>query len=578
MAYLPTSEKEKEENGQQSGEAPTIVGSGDSAFVQSQDTQGTSGSQTSTQGAPSKSGSYTNLMNYVTTNSGAGNQMGQAVRGTVENQASQASQNLNTFKQNAQTEADRGTVQTDQNMVKNLQADPTKVDAGAFQNQYNATYRGPQAADQITGYGDTRQAYEKVGSQVEAAGGDLSGRVSLIKDAYNRPTYSRGEQRLDGFILGTGQEGQQHLRGIQDTYGTFGQNFTSGLNQAQQYIDQGRATTEQTRNDVRKAYNDASTKITGDIEKARTQLGADTQADTAEYQQMAKDLIDGDAAVRNAAFAKLGLDETTANYLWNQGFNPRALIAQGKAQGLGDVVSNTTQANYKALLDLVGGQSAFDFQKTGNSGAAYDTNQLQMSQIEALRDLMTGVDTATSAANQARATELNDLIAALERAPTQSVNGIAGPWAAGQLETALGLTPDMIAQARQLGINLKDFVTAGQQLGYGDVMSQGQSTLYRNILNTLGINEDSKFRASPDAKPAYTYNTEGLNQRIAQRQKEEYDRRMAESSIGGPAAGGIGGGIAGGNRYAGVTVDGDGIYRYPDGRPVRDEEGNILRA
>lgn len=157
-------------------------GGGSSAFAGGGTGQGATTSVASP--APTSSGSFTNLSSYLNANQGAGATMGNAV-GTMINNAGNAAQTAGTQAVN--------------------DARTTGVNSGAFQKDDNTAQK---SYGTLTGY-------------LNNAAGGMAGTGTLIKDVYNQPGYSSGENALDAALVNGQPGGQQAVQGAANQWGNF---------------------------------------------------------------------------------------------------------------------------------------------------------------------------------------------------------------------------------------------------------------------------------------------------------------------------------------------------------------------
>jgi hypothetical protein len=151
--------------------------------------------------APTSSGQWTNLQNYLNANNGA--QFGTQFSGNIEKNVDQASGDLNNatneFQQNVQASAN----QLDPRIIDELNTNPTSMsseDQASFQKAFRGGYQGPQNSASDVSFqkatSEAQNAYDE-----SAAAKTAEGKFALLQKYFNNPNYTRGQQSLDSAIL-----------------------------------------------------------------------------------------------------------------------------------------------------------------------------------------------------------------------------------------------------------------------------------------------------------------------------------------------------------------------------------------
>jgi len=384
MAYLPQDENQEQQQNQQQDDSSATqekVLGGESAAAPTTGNTAAPNAVAGSQPKATKSGSFTNLMNYVGANAGNDAKMGQAVNNAVKTQADTAQTKTNEWAGKANQQVAANTVQQDTQLQQNLVNDPTKVNKEQLNAQVTARYDGPQRADDVEGYTDVRQAYNQVDNRVQQAGGDLNQRTGLLDEVYNRPTYTGGEKRLDSFILGTGEGGKAQLKNIQDTYGNFRSNFDNASTNVNQQIGTGRDTTVATAKAAQDAVGAAKNKYQSILELASTTSATDNAARNKEFgdevSRLTNNFASGDRDSQVEELVRLGLSSEDAINTVQYGTAQdifRNFYTYGGDKTAADYVSPEQQAQYAALMDLIGGQVDFNFNRSGVSDPALVRN------------------------------------------------------------------------------------------------------------------------------------------------------------------------------------------------------------
>lgn len=208
MAIVANQQEDEELN--QPGAAPAPQGGG-GGFVGG-DTGGGGTTAKAAPGAPTSSGSFTNLSNYLQANQGAGAQAGKAAANVVDQAGDKASQ-----AQDSYSSAGTGDVL---NAGAAVNVDPSvvgKLKSGEIAaKDAQVSWKGPNSVSDFTGDTAGKQtaalgATQDVQGKAKAAAGGQSGVASLLRDAYQQPSYTAGENNLDSFLAGGTPSGQKEL-------------------------------------------------------------------------------------------------------------------------------------------------------------------------------------------------------------------------------------------------------------------------------------------------------------------------------------------------------------------------------
>lgn len=471
MAFVADQDEEQQQQAGQPQQAGPVLGAPAAAPA-----QGGGQAPAASSGKPkqSRSGSFMNLNNYLQANQGNDAQMGQAVRGAVDNQAGNATRALGGMQQEATQQIDRGTVRQDATVQDAIKTSPTQFKnnedlTNKFQQQYNASYAGPQSATDVRSYGDTRQAFEKVRGLVGASQGGYQGAQNLVGQTFRNPSYTQGQRSLDSFILGGGKQGQQALQGIKKDYGDFDGNFSNAENQINAAAQTARATTDATKKAVRDAVTAKDQEFAGYFDQVEKTAGDKTKAQQDLYQKA----VGGDVASLKQL---TGLDEATINSLKSQNYEFSNMAKAGSAYGLGDLADKSKVENYQSLMSLIGKSPARNFDPAGGKDASFDTTQ-----AEVAKQLPGLTNEIQSALSGAKTGQLGSLLTASDGRPIM-------PAMKRQMEkdlASIGLTWDDWTWARNNGVDPRKLI-AEKQLTAGDVAG-GQLTAYDNIAKTLGL-------------------------------------------------------------------------------------------
>lgn len=433
MAFLAPTEDEdkKQQEGQEAGATGQILSSPGAAPIQG---SGSGQSAAATVGNSPKgtsSGSFTNLNSYLNANQGADKAMGQAVTNTGVGRANKADETGTAFQGTASTAIQAGTVsdtsgvtdqikaaaqgpapnQADTNTkvftptgetkkartsfqvpaepapVKDVQrsAAPTQpaksplegLDQEAFNDLYNATYKGPtqDTLVDVTGYGDTANAYKGVSDFANMAGGvnsDVSSRGAVLDETYNRPgqRYQRGERTLDSFLLGAGEGGVAEINNLANTYGNYDNNFQNILGVLGGQATDATKATDATRENFRTEVGNTTKALEGRLLTAKQQADAANRANADTLSKIKA----GDAATLQAMglgdyAGNSGMDaQHLANLLKNgiqvgdnkmDGVDIGSLLAPAPTQAtLARYADDADEGSFQNLMSLLSGAGA----------------------------------------------------------------------------------------------------------------------------------------------------------------------------------------------------------------------------
>lgn len=514
------------QNGQQPAGAPGTLGGSNTAPTLS----GTGGGGSLGGGAPgaaaaaspkgTSSGSFVNLQNYVDANKGNDAQLGQAVENTVAGKAQAADTAGQGFQQAGQDAVDKGTVKEDTGLVDNLNAAGAgtgklnNYDQNYFNNQFNAAYKGPAQAADVSGYGDTSQAYKNTQDEAQAASSsDITQRGAALKDTFGTGgrQYNQGENTLDSFLLGAGSGGQSAQQDIASKYGNYTDNFGKLTDYLGNVIKTGQDTTAKTKTDVDTAAHNALFGQSPDVAAIRANAiaaGRNPLADTSDVQPthgiqgrldtattQSGSANDGAAGANKAfssgdvaALKKVGYSDDAIAYLKSHNANFGAYATNGSKYGTSDFANANDVLNFQNLTKLIGGAGGdltgahtYDFNTKG--GSAGGANQADVKAANDLATLEKTLGQGVQSANDARTADYKNALAAL----TFGANGGAGSTA----ELAkLGITPDQLTWAKTHGVDPLAFLKQGGAETAGQVASADQKTQLTKLAQLLGISPD----------------------------------------------------------------------------------------
>lgn len=346
MAVLLNNQNDDEQN-----QSQPLLGGGQSSTISS------GGPIAPTSSGPSQqrsSGRFVNLQKYLQANKDF-NKEGGGIAGRVtekvQEKGQQTSQGIGQLSSGFQQQAQGGRIQYNAGLIGQAIADPTAAtkDPGRFaaiKQQMSGQYGGPQNLQQVDGYQQSQQQVQNlqdIAQNSQAPGG----RFNLLKQTFNRPTYSTGQTRLDSLLLNRGDKSQ--LQNLINTSQQVAQDQTQGLSSAEQqasqlasqYQQEAAGTAAQTEETFRTGIND----FTGGLNRLVDQARAQQEAARAE---LAKRLNSG--KFTNNDLAKLGIGAGESLY----NIDPSDFIRVAQDPTVSTVATREDYAKANALLQLIG--------------------------------------------------------------------------------------------------------------------------------------------------------------------------------------------------------------------------------
>jgi len=369
-------DKDKEQSNQQNG---VQIGTG-SPVIQSPGAS--QGGGEAGQPQQTKSGSYTNLQSYLNANKEQGSKFGQDVAGRVDTQIQGAQKQVQNFGNAFTNEVAKNTVNPNEALYKQVQADPTKVAGADYAKLRDARYMGPKTASDLTGeYQKTQAALDKASQGAQATGTE-SGRKAFLEEQYGTPAgnagYTAGQKKLDNFLIQSAPDSRQALEALKGKADAARQGYDELSKRLEGVATQGQQTTQEAQLKARQALglddtgmftkDSAYNKMLGAIEKRASD--ANTYK-TSDYNALLKAIQD--RSLSPDQISRLGI-----------GGNLYGVDATQYLKGAGQVDKSqaATQAEYnrlKALSELAGrkDETGLDATKVGTGDlygrSAFDT-------------------------------------------------------------------------------------------------------------------------------------------------------------------------------------------------------------
>lgn len=395
----------------------TGTGSGQGA------TTGTAAGGASTPSTPG-GGGYTNLSQYLSVNQGAGATTGQAAGNVVQQSADAATGAQGAYSTSANTDINNATsaVGVNQSNLDSINAGQQNVNqdtlnqissgaysynpisnyAGASQDALNSAvnagkdassakaysgqtdfsgvkyggpdydsmavqYAGPSSVGDFGGQTAANQAAAIAANQTAVgnstnAGGGQTGVSALLRQAYQQPQYSKGENNLDAFLAGGTTGGQQAL----STASGLGQNVENAYSGIQSALGAGIQHGMDTASATNTSYKDAIAKATNASQATQDRYNAavkNAQSSGASALQAAKDAsTNAQAEEARRAQVDAGKNATSANSsstldqisgavntAWNQNTQNMKTAAEQQIQNAKNAPSSIADAAKQTL-------------------------------------------------------------------------------------------------------------------------------------------------------------------------------------------------------------------------------------
>lgn len=378
MAYLPESEQDRQRREQQASGGAQQSLSGQSGVI-----SGAPQSATPATGAakgPSRSGAFTNLNAYISANKPQADQLGQKVGQNIQNAGNEARTNItnatNTFNQKAEqgSISNIGTAKQDANNIVQA-AKVTNVGQGLqaqqknrFSEVGNAQYQGPRDLDEAGVYQPAMQTTKKATDYSKMSEND-SGRFTLLQEMMGKPTYSRGQTRLDNLLLGGSDAGKQHLEQARTSVADLPQTLETAATGARQVGQEKIAAHDDVRNYAQDTLVNNRTERATQVDQ---RVGGVKGQWSDEYNQMADTLSkygDGNLELTKDQAAKLAVDQNTGLFNMLNDVDPRAYLKQNDFDA-NKVVSKDEYAQLSALDELASGVGLDETNKYGGADLA----------------------------------------------------------------------------------------------------------------------------------------------------------------------------------------------------------------
>jgi hypothetical protein len=399
MAYLAESEVDKEKQQQQEGQGATneqvissqggtLGGSGAGSAPSSAGAGGSGNFSAQSRGGSAGGKRFTNLQSYLQGNQEQAQAMGSNVAGKVASAAQDAQSKGQALSQDFQSKVSQAGEGYDSNLVSSINSG--QIDEGKAQAGLNAQYNGPKAYSDLAGYQDYAGAKDKAAQQVAATQTE-QGRGELLRQTYQRPGYSAGQQRLDQFLLGGSQQGKQALEGVKNQYGNVASDLSKQEQDAQGLVSQRQAELEKYKGDVRGALQQQAGALQKDVVQRYTDVNNKRAADEQAYKFYQQNAGNKEDYFRSQAtpeqLAQYEAGAKVAQRLGAPSIGSANYIQAGRRADSGDVTTEADLRKFQALRNLLGQDAVANLDITGKSaqplGDALSFNQDKYSRDQA---------------------------------------------------------------------------------------------------------------------------------------------------------------------------------------------------
>lgn len=296
--------------------------------------------------AEKKSGSWTNLNQYLSANKEQAGAMADKVVGDIDSTAMSADQKLNQVKASAPGQVQALSAQGLKTDYLD-KADQLNDDQKSAYNSFKSTggYSGPSSIYDVSGYSDaenfTKQADQKL-KQAQSEGG----RQALLKDAYKRPTYSQGQSQLDNLLVQNDAGSKTKFNDVQSKWSNLNSMLDGTTSDVNSKISSNLATAQANKGLFAGAEEEYANEFLNPIKQRASDFNA---ALPGKITSVTSDLSDD--VLSEDTLAQLGLsegqnlyDSVLSNYL-------KTDATQANANNM---ATAQERAKYAALMNLIG--------------------------------------------------------------------------------------------------------------------------------------------------------------------------------------------------------------------------------
>lgn len=397
MPFLAESEIDKQRRLQNAGQSGQTV-AGPSGVI-------TSGTQSGpAPKGPTKSGSYTNLQSYLSANKEQASDMANRVVGNIENQGSQAKSAVDSIQSGFKSKVDESVVRPNDNLINEAASNPTEFikdqdRVQQFTKMRDAQYKGPVNLVDEAGFADAQKKAQNVQSRLKATETE-AGRFGLVQEQFGKPTYTRGQQRLDQLLLQNDPTAKQKFADVRNQLSGLDEYLNRAATTASSYAQQAKQDTENARQMVENRFLGTQglvPQFKNDLDYRAQKIQEDAGARAQMAESIIKGIIGGvpttklgteddSAAVYRNALSDLGVNQDQVNTLlakqkelkdsYGAEFDPMEFLQRVSSPSdiTRDTVASADEyARYQALRQLLGLEDQYFMDSTRLGTATPDT-------------------------------------------------------------------------------------------------------------------------------------------------------------------------------------------------------------
>lgn len=288
------------------------------------------------------SGNYANIQSYLDANKDQGDQMGQTIASNVESKANEAQQKVTDYGSKAPSVQAYDPNEAYGNLTK-----LNDEQKNAYRT-YKSTggYSGPESYDKVAGYDDTQKIATEAATKAKNAGNEY-GQQQLLKDQYNRPNYSAGENKLDQTLLQNSSGSRQALEGISQKYSGLDKLFQDTTTNVGNAINQATTQAQANKQNIAQAEANQWNTMMSELQKRADETNKQNELLRNKY---LTDFRDKNNTLSSDALQMAGLSDGQKLYGLDLGgyITPDTTVA-----GVDNVATVDEREKYKALADLV---------------------------------------------------------------------------------------------------------------------------------------------------------------------------------------------------------------------------------
>lgn len=254
------------------------------------------------------------------------------------------------------------------------------IDKEAFNSAINSSFQGPSSVNTIKEVGEAQTQIDKQINDAERLN-NVDTRGTLIRDAFNEGTYTRGGGNLDSFLYNQGDHTE--AKNLLDQANQQKENFTGFTTNYDEQIKTQREAIAEAAKALSSKYN---TTIDSQIDELRAKGDTANQSNQdaiANYQAIVDALSTGEGVGGLVDLNRDGkFDDTDQamydrlnqhNLNWTAGMNSQNSLGR---QTLGDLVTPEQKAAFENLLNLGDRDNPFNFAEGEAAGGIFKNDYM----------------------------------------------------------------------------------------------------------------------------------------------------------------------------------------------------------